>query len=215
MTRTLIKICGLTRSEDVQFAASHGVDALGFVFAQSPRRISAQAAARLAAEVPSGVLRVGLFLDQDQAEIEQVLAVVPLDLLQFHGRETEQQCGVFALPWLKAVAMQDGGALQRAERHYPGAAGLLLDSHQAGQRGGSGRVFDWALVRPAEKPLWLAGGLDPDNVVAAIHSVRPYAVDVSSGVESAPGVKDAGKMARFIEAVRTADKLTAGSEVNE
>jgi phosphoribosylanthranilate isomerase len=215
MNRTRIKICGLTRSEDVQFAVSCGVDAIGFVFAPSPRRISADAAARLAVEVPPGVLRVGLFLDQGRSEIEQVLAKVPLDILQFHGLETERQCDAFSLPWLKAVAMQDEYSVERAERNYPGATGLLLDSHQAGQRGGSGRVFDWSLVRSAEKPLWLAGGLQESNVVQAIRAVRPYAVDVSSGVESAPGVKDAGKISRFIQAVRLADKLITGSEVNE
>lgn len=215
MNRTRIKICGLTRSEDVQFAVSCGVDAIGFVFAPSPRRISAEVAARLAVEVPPGVLRVGLFLDQGRSEIEQVLAKVPLDILQFHGRETERQCDAFSLPWLKAVAMQDEYSVERAERNYPGATGLLLDSHQAGQRGGSGRVFDWSLVRSAEKPLWLAGGLEESNVVQAIRAVRPYAVDVSSGVESAPGVKDAGKISRFIQAVRLADKLITGSEVNE
>ncbi len=215
MNRTRIKICGLTRSEDVQFAVSCGVDAIGFVFAPSPRRISAEVAARLAVEVPPGVLRVGLFLDQGRSEIEQVLAKVPLDILQFHGLETDRQCGVFALPWLKAVAMENGNSVERAERDYPGAAGLLLDSHRAGQRGGSGRVFDWSLVRRAAKPLWLAGGLEASNVAEAIRMVRPYAVDVSSGVESAPGVKDAGKISRFIQAVRLADKLITGSEVNE
>lgn len=216
MHRTRIKICGLTRYEDVQFAVSQGVDAIGFVFAQSPRRISADTAARLVLDVPTGVMRVGLFLDQSQAEIDRVLAAVPLDVLQFHGRETEQQCSVFALPWLKAVAMQDGASLERAARDFPGAMGLLLDSHQAGQRGGSGRVFDWSLARgQTSKPLWLAGGLDAANVARAIDTVQPYAVDVSSGVEAAPGIKDARKIVRFIESVRAADKQIAGSETNE
>ncbi|MCW8926010.1 MAG: phosphoribosylanthranilate isomerase [Xanthomonadales bacterium] len=215
MHRTRIKICGLTRSEDVQFAVSRGADAIGFVFARSPRQVSVEEAARLAAGVPAGVLRVGLFLDQEQAEIERVLARVPLDVLQFHGRETGAQCSVFALPWLKAVAMEDEYSLERAEGNYAGAMGLLLDSHQAGQRGGSGRVFDWSLVRSAAKPLWLAGGLNAANVAEAIKTVQPYAVDVSSGVESAPGVKDSGKISEFIEAARAADKLIAGSEINE
>lgn len=215
MHRTRIKICGLTRSEDVQFAISRGADAVGFVFAKSPRMIGAESAARLAAEVPAGVLRVGLFLDQERADIENVLEAVPLDVLQFHGNETEAQCSVFTLPWLKAVAMQDPGSIARAERDYPGAMGLLLDSHRAGQRGGSGRVFDWSLVRDAAKPLWLAGGLDAANVAGAITAIRPYAVDVSSGVESAPGIKDPGKMSKFIEAAMAADKLIEGSEANE
>lgn len=215
MHRTRIKICGLTRSQDVQSAISRGADAIGFVFANSPRRISPETAARLALGVPAGVLRVGLFLDQERADIERVLETVPLDVLQFHGSETEAQCSVFALPWLKAVAMQDTGSIERAERDYPGAMGLLLDSHRAGQRGGSGRVFDWSLVRDAAKPLWLAGGLDAVNVAGAITTIRPYAVDVSSGVESAPGIKDAGKMSKFIEAARVADRLIEGSESNE
>lgn len=215
MHRTRIKICGLTRSEDVQFAISRGADAIGFVFAKSPRMIGAESAARLAAEVPAGVLRVGLFLDQERADIENVLEAVPLDVLQFHGNETEAQCSMFTLPWLKAVAMQDTGSIARAERDYPGAMGLLLDSHRAGQRGGSGRVFDWSLVRDSAKPLWLAGGLDAANVAGAITAIRPYAVDVSSGVESAPGIKDPGKMSKFIQAARAADKLIEGSEANE
>lgn len=215
MTRTRIKICGLTRGEDVKCAVSCGAHAIGFVFAQSPRRISPQIAARLAGDVPAGVLRVGLFLDQDQAEIERVLATVPLDVLQFHGRETEQQCGVHGLPWLKAVAMEDNGSLERAGQAYPGAEGLLLDSHQAGQRGGSGQVFDWSLVHAVAKPIWLAGGLDAVNVGEAIREVRPYAVDVSSGVEVTPGIKNAGKISAFIAAVKEADKLIAGSECNE
>lgn len=215
MTGTRIKICGLTRDEDVKCAVSSGAHAIGFVFAQSPRRISAETAARLAGQVPPGILRVGLFLDQDKAEIDRVLDTVPLDVLQFHGRETEQQCNVFGLPWLKAVAMEDERSLEQAVRAYPGAMGLLLDSHQAGRRGGSGRVFDWSLVQSVTKPIWLAGGLDALNVAKAISVVRPYAVDVSSGVESAPGVKDTGKISAFIEAVRKADELVAGSEPNE
>jgi phosphoribosylanthranilate isomerase len=205
MNRIKVKICGLTRVEDVQAAVAAGADAVGFVFAVSPRRISIDTAARLCRYVPGGVLRVGLFMDQARSDIARVVGSVPLDLLQFHGSETEQECAAFGLPWLKAVAMQDAGSVERAEREFPRAAGLLLDSHSKGTRGGSGRKFDWSLPKPATKRVWLAGGLNADNVGDAIKIVRPHAVDVSSGVEVAPGIKDAAKMSAFVEAVRSAE----------
>jgi len=204
MNRVKIKICGLTRAEDVQAAVKAGADAVGFVFTASPRRISIERAQELCAYVPGGVLRVGLFMDQDRSEIERVTADVPLDILQFHGSETEQECSVFKLPWLKAVAMEDTESVIRAEQDFPGASGLLLDSHSKGKRGGSGKLFDWSLSRPVAKPIWLAGGLTADNVKQAIHTVRPYAVDVSSGVEAEPGIKDSSRMKAFIKAVRQA-----------
>jgi len=205
MNRVKIKICGLTRAEDVQAAVNTGADAIGFVFTASPRRVSIEKAIELCAYVPGGVLRVGLFLDQDRSEIEQVTASVPLDILQFHGSETAQECNFFRLPWLKAVAMENAGSVKQAERDFPGAAGLLLDSHSKGTRGGSGKLFDWSLSRPVEKPVWLAGGLNAENVGRAIHIVRPYAVDVSSGVESEPGIKDPARMKAFVKAVRQAE----------
>jgi phosphoribosylanthranilate isomerase len=211
MSRTKIKICGLTRARDVKCALRCGADAVGFVFAESPRRVDVSRAKELAGLVPVSVLSVGLFLDQDAVLIEAVLAAVPLDVLQFHGRESEAQCARYGRPWLKAVAMQDADSLQRALDDYPGATGLLLDSHQAGGRGGSGRTFDWSLAQAANKPLWLAGGLNADNVGAAIAAVNPFAVDVSSGVEAAPGIKDAEKIEAFCAAVRQAD-ATAGIE---
>jgi phosphoribosylanthranilate isomerase len=202
MKRVFIKICGLTRDEDVKTAIMAGADALGFVFTASPRRISIDTAIRLSAHAPAGVLRVGLFLDQVQSEIDRVLGSVPLDMLQFHGRETEQQCSAFGLPWLKAVAMVNSESVQQAEYDYPGASGFLLDSHAPGERGGSGKSFDWSLSKPIAKPVWLAGGLNAANVGSAIRAVRPFAVDVSSGVESAPGIKDASRISAFIGAVR-------------
>jgi len=202
MNLVKIKICGLTRAEDVQAAVAAGADAVGFVFAASPRRVSIESAIRLAGYVPEDVLRVGLFMDQAASEISQVVKAVPLDLLQFHGSETQRECMVFNLPWLKAVAMEDAGSVERAEHEYPGAAGLLLDSHAKGQRGGSGRQFDWALAKPSTGRIWLAGGLNAGNVGEAIRVVRPYAVDVSSGVEVKPGVKDTTKIKAFVEAVR-------------
>ena len=211
MSRVKIKICGLTRVEDVEAAVVAGADAIGFVFTASPRRISIDTAKRLSGYVTRGVLSVGLFLDQDRSEIEQVVAAVPLDILQFHGCETEQECSVFNLPWLKAVAMENAESLIQAERDFPGAAGLLLDSHSKGKRGGSGKLFDWSLSRPVDKPVWLAGGLNPDNVGEAINTVRPYAVDVSSGVETQPGIKAVTRMNAFVQAVRNAEnELTNG-----
>lgn len=205
MKRVKIKICGLTRARDVKAAVEAGADVLGFVFASSPRRVSVDTAKRLSSYVPRGVLRVGLFMDQNRLEIEQVIAAVPLDILQFHGSETEQECRVFKLPWLKAVAMENAGSLKQAERDFPGAAGLLLDSHSKGKRGGTGKLFDWSLSRPVDKPVWLAGGLNPDNVEEAIHAVKPFAVDVSSGVESRPGIKEAAMISAFVQAVRIAE----------
>ena len=205
MNRVKIKICGLTRAEDVQAAVNAGADAIGFVFTASPRRVSIDKAQKLSAYVPGGVLRVGLFLDQSRSEIERVTASVPLDILQFHGNETEQECSRFRLPWLKAVAMENEESVIQAEQNFPGASGLLLDSHSKGTRGGSGRLFDWSLSRPVQKPVWLAGGLNAENVGKAIHIVRPYAVDVSSGVESEPGIKAPSRMKAFVKAVRQAE----------
>jgi phosphoribosylanthranilate isomerase len=205
MKRVKIKICGLTRDEDVKAAVAAGADAVGFVFTASPRRISIDTAIRLCSYVPTGVLRVGLFLDQDRSEIDRVINSVSLDVLQFHGSETEQECRVFGLPWLKAVVMENAESANQAESDYPGAMGLLLDSHTTGKRGGSGKVFDWSLSGPVAKPVWLAGGLDATNVGQAIRIVRPFAVDVSSGVEAAPGIKEIARIRAFIRAVREVD----------
>ena len=202
MNEVKIKICGLTRSGDIKSAIEAGADILGFVFTSSPRRISIETATRLLDHVPSGILRVGLFLDQDSEEVKTVVSSVALDVLQFHGRETEQECNSYGLPWIKAVAMEDAGSARKAEEDYPSAMGLLLDSHSQGGRGGSGQVFDWSLAMPLEKPVWLAGGLNAKNVGMAVRTVKPYAVDVSSGVESAPGIKDAARMKDFVRAVK-------------
>jgi len=206
MKRVKVKICGLTRVEDVQAAVAAGADAIGFVFTASPRRITAQKAVELSRYIPEGILRIGLFLDQQRAEIDAVLSAVPLDVLQFHGRESRQQCSVFGVPFLKAVAMQDEHSARQAELDYPNAVGLVLDSHTAGKAGGSGKVFDWDLLSPLSHDLWLAGGLNADNVARAVDTVKPYAVDVSSGVESSPGIKDAAMIEAFIKAVRRQDE---------
>lgn len=202
MSRTRVKICGLTRVEDVKSAVAAGADAVGFVFTRSPRQVNVDTATNLIQYVPSDVLRVGLFLDQDSAEICRVLESVSLDVLQFHGSETQQQCERYGLPWLKAVAMEDACSAVQAEKDFPAAMGLLLDSHSRGQRGGSGKVFDWSYSLPLSKPVWLAGGLNVENVDKAVRMVRPYAVDVSSGVEAAPGIKDPSLISEFIRAVK-------------
>ena len=196
MTPVKVKICGVTRQADLQAA---GADALGFVFApRSKRRLDCGEAAALVGQVPAFVARVGLFMDQSRADVVRVLERVPLNLLQFHGSEGADFCRQFGLPYIKAVAMGTAGAADRAGREFPDAAALLLDSHQVGQVGGTGQAFDWGTIPRLTRPLVLAGGLTPGNVRQAVQQVRPWAVDVSSGVEDAPGVKNAEKMQMFI-----------------
>lgn len=202
-----VKICGLTRAEDVQAAAEAGADALGFVFyAPSKRAVSVFEAQALLSAVPPFVQTVGLFVNPEAAFVRQVLAAVPLDMLQFHGSETPDFCASFARRWMKAVPMRDLNASQAADyvRRYAGAAGFLFDAFGEKQMGGSGEAFDWAQLPDSKQPLILAGGLDENNVAAAVRAVRPWAVDVSSGVETAPGVKSSVKMRDFIKAAKTA-----------
>jgi phosphoribosylanthranilate isomerase len=195
-----VKICGITRRRDVRAAVLAGADALGFVFtARSKRVLNSERAAELVFGVPAFVSRVGLFMDQDFEEVAIILDHVPLTLLQFHGSEDAEFCRQFGLPYIKAVSMDSGAAVERADKEYPDAAALLLDSHPAGGAGGTGMVFDWSLVPECALPLVLAGGLAPGNVRQAIAQVRPWAVDVSSGVESAPGIKSEELMQKFIQ----------------
>jgi len=199
-----VKICGLTRAGDVHAAVRAGADALGFVFApRSKRVLRAPLAAELAAAVPAFVCRVGLFMDQDFDSVARILDRVPLSLLQFHGSEEAAFCRRFGLPYIKAVSMTPRGAVERAAEKYPDAAALLLDSHPVGETGGTGRVFDWSRVTAAPLPLVLAGGLTPDNVRQAVKQVRPWAVDVSSGVEVAPGIKSEELMDQFIKEAKS------------
>jgi phosphoribosylanthranilate isomerase len=195
-----VKICGITRSEDLHAACAAGADALGFVFyAQSPRHLSIEQAAALVAQLPPFVQSVGLFVDAEPAFIEAVLKLVPLDLLQFHGNEVPAQCRAFGRPYLKAVRMRPDTDLVKYCAEFHDARALLLDAYVPGVPGGTGERFDWGLI-PAglPKPIVLSGGLSPDNVALAVQSVRPWAVDVSSGVETAPGIKDAARVAAFI-----------------
>jgi len=199
LTAVRVKICGLTRSADVQAAVRLGADALGFVFApRSKRVLSIELAAELVASVPAFVSRVGLFMDQDFATVAKIIDQVPLNLLQFHGAEEASFCRQFRLPYIKAVSMGSDQAVQRAGLDYPDAAALLLDSHSPGGVGGTGHVFDWSMVARSGLPLVLAGGLGPGNVGQAVKQVRPWAVDVSSGVETAPGVKSEELIREFI-----------------
>jgi phosphoribosylanthranilate isomerase len=204
--RTRVKICGITRIEDALAAAQAGADAIGLVFADtSPRRVSLEEAAAICRVLPPFVTVVGLFVDADAAQVTQALGRVPLDLLQFHGSETPPFCRQFHRPYIKAVAMREGIDVHAEDRAFADAAGLLLDAHVAGVAGGSGKTFNWSRVpHGLARPVILAGGLTPGNVADAIRQLRPYAVDVSSGVEQTRGIKDACKIAAFIEAVSTA-----------
>ena len=205
LTRTRVKLCGLTRPGDVDAAVAAGADALGFVlWPGSKRAVDEARLAELTARVPAFVTRVGLFVDQDPALIERCAA--HLDLLQFHGNETPAFCEGFRHPWIKALRMREGLDLPAAAEAYRGAQALLLDAYRPGVPGGTGETFDWSRI-PAglAKPVILAGGLDADNVAEAIATVLPFAVDVSGGVEAAPGVKDAERIAAFIRAVSRAD----------
>lgn len=201
-----VKICGITRGEDALAAARLGADALGFVFyAASPRAVDALNARNIIASLPPFVTTVGLFVDADASAVANVLRHVRLDLLQFHGQEAPEYCAQFGLPYLKAVRMKPGLNLLQYMSSYTGAAGILVDSYVEGIAGGTGATFDWDRIpRELDTPLVLSGGLDSDNVVAAIAAVQPWAVDVSSGVEASKGIKDPTKMASFIQGARNA-----------
>ncbi|MBU0751232.1 MAG: phosphoribosylanthranilate isomerase [Gammaproteobacteria bacterium] len=207
--RTRIKICGITRSEDLQAAIGAGADALGFVFyPPSQRFVNPDAAARLCCEVPPFVTRVGLFVNADPAAVRETLATASLDLLQFHGDEDAAYCRQFGKPYIKAARVRPGLDLVEFGRSFATAGGILLDAYVEGY-GGAGQTFDWSLIpRQLPRPMVLSGGLTPANVGEAIVRLRPWAVDVSSGVELAKGIKDADKIAAFVAAVKEADAQT-------
>jgi phosphoribosylanthranilate isomerase len=203
--RTRIKICGLTREEDVRAAVEAGADAIGFVFyPPSPRFVSFERAAQLARLIPPFVSSVGLFVNPERSYVESTLAAVPLQVLQFHGDETVEDCIAFGLPFIKAARMRPGLDLLKYAACFPGAQGLLLDAFVEGY-GGGGETFDWSLI-PSRLPvpLILSGGLHAGNVSEAVRCVQPWAVDVSSGVESAKGIKDAARITEFVAGVRHA-----------
>jgi phosphoribosylanthranilate isomerase len=208
VAQTRIKICGITRVEDAIAAVASGADAIGLVFyGKSPRAVSIDQASIIAKAVPPFVSIVALFVDESAAEIERVLNAVPIDVIQFHGSETPQFCEQFSRPYVKALRVTPDLNLETASKGYASSRGILLDAWKEGVPGGTGLSFDWRLAQKSlPLPMILAGGLKPENVGDAIAMLRPAAVDVSGGVESAPGIKDSAKIREFIAAVRVADK---------
>ncbi len=208
MARTRIKICGFTQKQDALAAAHLGVDAIGLVFfSPSPRAVTGEVAREIALALPPFVSVTGLFVNASVAEVGAVLDRVPLNLLQFHGDESESFCVQFGLPYIKSVGIREGVDVYAYARGYPRAAGLLLDNYDPIRFGGTGESFDWDLI-PASVgiPLILAGGLTPENVAGAVARVQPYGVDVSGAVEREKGIKDATKMAAFIRGVTSVQR---------
>jgi phosphoribosylanthranilate isomerase len=211
--RTRIKICGLTREADVDAAVEAGTDAIGFVlYDNSPRHVSVAQAAHLARRLPPFVTPVGLFVNATPAETATAVAAIPHLLLQHHGDETAADCRRHARPYLRAARMAPGFDLLDFAAKFPDALAVLLDAHVESY-GGGGKVFDWSLIpHDVPLPVVLSGGLHAGNVIEGILRVRPWAVDVSSGVESAKGIKDAVALRRFCDAVREADAHIAATE---
>lgn len=210
-----VKICGITRPGDGRAAAEAGADAVGLVFADaSPRYVTIATAADICRVLPPFITRVGVFVDPEPGSVRAVLGAIRLDLLQFHGDEPASFCAGFGVPYVKAVRVRATDDIRRAVAMHPEAQGLLLDTFVAGRAGGTGATFPWELV-PAgvALPVILAGGLDESNVATAVATVRPWGVDVSGGVETQPGIKDAARMQRFVAAARAADAAGTGTAV--
>lgn len=202
--RTRVKICGITRVQDALAAVENGADAIGLVFySDSPRAISVENARALVQKLPPFVSVVGLFVDPSPKDVAAVLHRVSLDLLQFHGNELPSECAAYGKPYIKAIKVREGEDIASQVSKYTTARGVLLDTYDPKLHGGTGRVFDWSKIpRKLDKPLILAGGLTPENIWQAISKVRPYAVDVSGGVEAAKGIKDIEKIAAFMRGVQ-------------
>ena len=200
-----IKICGFTNAENAQQAALTGIDAIGLNFyAKSPRHVNIDSAREIVAALPPFVNKVGLFVNANPSLIDEVLCEVALDTLQFHGDESPSDCAQYEMPFIKAIRVSPEVDLIKTANEYSQAGALLLDTYQSDFYGGSGKSFDWSLAKiELDLPIILAGGLTPDNVSAAIDIVQPYAVDVSSGVESAKGLKDIDKIRAFISSVNS------------
>ena len=206
MVRTRAKICGVTTDKAAEVAVAAGADALGFVFyPPSPRAISPTKAAPIVSMVPPFVQRVALFVDEKQSVIEETLSQCPLDMIQFHGSEPRSFCESLGLPYIKAVGFRSRDELMRVSDAHPKAAALLIDAWVPGEHGGTGKTLDWTAIGDIGRPWLLAGGLTPDNVAEAIAVAAPYAVDVSSGVESKRGEKDLTKIESFLKAVSACD----------
>ena len=208
--RTRVKICGFTRIEEAVYAAHQGVDAIGLVFyPPSPRHVEIEQAIRIVNALPAFTSVVALFVNEQEARIREVLARVPIDCLQFHGDEPAEACRIYDKRYIKAVSMREGIDIAALAQHYHDAAGLLLDAFHPDAKGGTGSQFDWAMIpKSCTLPVILAGGLDETNAKQAVQAVRPYALDVSSGVEAAKGIKDSLKIAAFIKQVNEADRVT-------
>ena len=207
--RTRVKICGFIRVEDAVFAASLGVDAIGLVFyPPSPRNVEINLAINIVKALPPFVSVVALFVDEQEAVIRTVLEQVPVDCLQFHGDEPPEACRIYGKRYIKAVRMQEATDVLELARRYDDADGLLLDAYHPAEKGGTGSRFDWELIPSlCQLPIILAGGLDATNAEKAVEQARPYALDVSSGVEAGKGLKDKEKMAAFIAAVHQGDRI--------
>jgi len=207
--RTRVKICGFTRVEDAVCAAQLGVDAIGLVFYPlSPRNVGIDQAVKIVNALPAFVSVVALFVDEQESRIREILDRVPIDCLQFHGDEPAEACRLYRKRYIKALRMQDGIDIPGLALHYYDAAGLLLDAYHPGAKGGTGNRFNWELIpENCALPIILAGGLDESNARQAVQTVRPYALDVSSGVEAEKGVKDALKMAAFVREVNEGDRI--------
>ncbi|MAD43904.1 MAG: phosphoribosylanthranilate isomerase [Oceanospirillaceae bacterium] len=206
--RTRIKICGLTRPEDAVAAVNAGADAVGLVFyAPSPRAVDIDTARAVVTAVPPFVSVTALFVNPEPDEVQKVLDSVRIDLLQFHGDEDDDFCSQFQHPYIKAIRVRQASDVVASCMRFPGALAILLDSYKPGVPGGTGETFDWSLV-PEElpKPIILAGGLSADNLETGIQTVRPYAVDVSGGVEASKGIKDHGKITEFVNEVYRVDQ---------
>ena len=204
MSAVRSKICGITRIDDALAAVEAGADAIGFVFyAKSPRAVTAAQARAIIAALPPFVTTVGLFVNASACELNETLDAVPLDLLQFHGDETPEQCEGYHRPYIKALRVKAGDDIAAACDAYASANGILLDTYVEGVPGGTGQAFDWSLIpQGLSKPIILAGGLCAENVAQAIAQVQPYAVDVSGGVEKSKAIKDHDKIRTFMQAVR-------------
>ena len=208
MKRTRVKICGFTSAEQAAFAAHAGTDAIGLVFfPASPRHVSISKAQEIVAALPAFTTVVALFVDATEAQIKAVIDQVPIDLLQFHGDESADICRLYAKPYIKAIRMRADTDIKALTTEYHDAAGLLLDAYHAQAKGGTGEQFDWDLIPPScTLPIILAGGLGAHNAAEAISRVKPYALDVSSGVEVAKGIKDNNKIAEFLTEVYQSDR---------
>ena len=209
MTRTRVKVCGICTLTDAGYAVTAGADAIGMVFyPKSPRHVSVSTAKNIAASLPPFVSAVGLFVNSSHQDISNVLSEVQLDLLQFHGDEDEAFCNSFNRPYIKAVRVKAETDLYQLCKQYDSARGILLDSYKQGVPGGTGETFDWNII-PHDLPLpvILAGGLDGNNVAQAISTAKPWAVDVSSGVEESPGKKDQQKIVQFFRAAESLNQI--------